>query len=59
MPAACDKKEIWFDWRKKRCSFSSAGLTLMLQTAQYSQLQLIKQKIGCCIISARIVFFSH
>ena len=27
-PAARDKKEIWFDWKKKRCSFSSAGLPL-------------------------------
>ncbi|MCX6662879.1 MAG: right-handed parallel beta-helix repeat-containing protein, partial [Euryarchaeota archaeon] len=35
------QKRVWFDGRKKRCSFPSAGLTLMLQTAQYSQLQLI------------------
>ena len=27
---------------KRRCDFSSAGLTLMLQTTQYSQSQLIK-----------------
>jgi hypothetical protein len=27
---------------KKRCDFSSTGLTLMLQTARYSQSQLIK-----------------
>jgi hypothetical protein len=40
MPAACDKKHIWFDWRKKGCDFSSAGLTLSLQTTQYSQSQL-------------------
>jgi hypothetical protein len=43
MPAACDKK-VLFDRRKKRCDFSSAGLTLMLQTTQYSQSQLIKIK---------------
>ena len=41
MPAACDKK-VLFDRRKKRCDFSSAGLTLMLQTMQYSQSQLYK-----------------
>ena len=42
MLAACDKKHIWFNWRKKGCDFSSAGLTLMLQTPQYSQPQLYK-----------------
>jgi len=24
-PAACDKKHIWSDWRKRRCVFPSAG----------------------------------
>ena len=42
-PAACDKRRK-FDLLKKRCGFSSAGLTLMLQTTQYSQPQLIKNK---------------
>jgi len=30
---------------KRRCDFSSAGLTLMLQTTQYSQSQLIKNNV--------------
>jgi hypothetical protein len=48
MPAACDKK-VLFDRRKKRCDFSSAGLTLMLQTTQYSQSQLISKSLcGKC-----------
>jgi hypothetical protein len=36
------QKRVSFDWRIKRCSFPSASLTLMLQTAQYPQLQVIK-----------------
>ena len=43
MPAACDIK-VLFDRRKKRCDFSSAGFTLMLQTTQYFQSQLINIK---------------
>jgi hypothetical protein len=38
------QKRVSFDYlRKKRCDFSSAGLTLMLQTARYSQSQLINR----------------
>jgi len=40
------QKRVWFDGRKKRCDFSSAGLTLMLQTARYSQSQLIKTSLN-------------
>jgi hypothetical protein len=43
-PAACDKRRK-FDLLKKRCGFSSAGPTLMLQTTQYSQPQLIKLQV--------------
>jgi hypothetical protein len=39
MPAARDKKRVWFNVRKKEC-----GSFAMLQTAQYSQLQLISFK---------------
>jgi len=31
MPAACDKKKIWFVWRKKRCDFSSDGSRTLFQ----------------------------
>ena len=40
MPAARDKIVYCLTGEKRRCDFSSAGLTLSLQTTQYSQSQL-------------------
>jgi hypothetical protein len=44
MPAARDKKRVWFDREKKEMQLSICGSSAMLQTAQYSQLQLTIRK---------------
>ena len=40
MPAACDKKEIYFSWRKIEIRLFICGSFTSFQTTQYSQLQL-------------------
>jgi len=39
---ACDKKWVCFCWRKKRCSDSSPGLALLLQTSRVFSAATIK-----------------
>src|SRR5512136_2860278 len=39
IPAACDKKHIWFNWRKKEMRLFICGSYVSLQTTQYSQSQ--------------------